>query len=81
MPHNHTRVATDAEDAARILRGYRERIERLEEEEGPGAESVQLFRLSTETVVCSDSITTSTGSASAFEWNTSNWGFDEWEDN
>lgn len=81
MVHDSSRVSTDAEDAAGILRGYKERIERLEEEGGGGEESVQLYRQSQESVICSDTISISVGSAAAFEWGTSQFGFDEWEDN
>lgn len=75
------RVTTQAEDAARILRDYKDRIERLEEGEGAGSESVQLFRTVSETAVCSDSVSVSSSTAGSFEWNTSNWGFADWEDN
>lgn len=80
MPHNEPRVATDAKDAAKILRGYKKRIERLEEDQLT-QENVQLYRQASDSVVCNDTLSTSTGSAGAFEWNTSSWGFDEWEDN
>lgn len=80
MVHNKRRVGTDAEDAAQILRGYRERIERLEEEKGAGSDAIQLYRQVSETVVCTDTISTSTQTG-GFEWNTSKWGFAEWEDN
>lgn len=80
MPHKKPRVGTEAADAAKILRGYKKRIEQLEEDKLT-QENVQLYRQTSNSVVCNDTITITTGSAGAFEWNTSSWGFDEWEDN
>lgn len=81
MTKRQPRVSTDYEDAAQILRGYRERIERLESSGGSGSEGVQVYRKAQETVICSDSVAVDEGQAASFEWDTTQWGFGEWEDN
>lgn len=79
--HRHkSRRKTDAEEAAQILRDYKRRIEKLEEDGTGVDETVQLFRAVHTGVACSTSLEYEMGDAFAFEWNTSEWGFDEWSD-
>jgi len=71
------RSPTDARDAAQILRGYKTRIEQLEEKNRGGDETVQLFRSATDTCLVSDSVATSTGTAEGFRFGESTFGFAE----
>lgn len=83
MPHRNTsRRETEAEDAAQILRGLKSRVERLEKDSRGGGESIQLYRQVNDSVTITDSHTLDKSVAGeGFEWNTSEWGFAEWEDN
>lgn len=76
MPHR-TRRQTDYQDAAQILRGYKERIEQLEERGRGGDQTVQLFRPVTDVCACADSVTVTEGTAQGFRFGTSQWGYDE----
>lgn len=80
MPERKNRQETDYEDAAQILRGYKERIEQLEETERGGDQTVQLFRSTADTCVCADSVSYSTGVAGGFSFGDSQFGFGEWGD-
>lgn len=65
------------EEAARILRGLNERVQRSEQERtqsGP----VNVFRSATSKSLGADTVATSTGSAAGWTWGSSEWDHDEW---
>lgn len=80
MTHARRR-ATDVDDAAQILRGYKKRIEQLEEKDRGGDRTVQLFRGVADTVNCSDSVTTTENAAASFRFGVDEWGFAEFGGN
>lgn len=68
---------TNVEEAARLLRGLRERVQRLETGSSH-SDSVSMLRTLTETEVSSDTVTVTTDSSPAFTWDTDDWGHAEW---
>jgi hypothetical protein len=70
-----SRRQTDYEDAAQILRGYKERIERLEEKDRGGDKAVQVFRRTTDTCLCDDAVSHSVGDG-VFHFGQDAWGYE-----
>lgn len=75
-----SRKNTGASDAAQILRGYRKRIERLEESRGSDTDRVQLFRPVVETVFTNDQVSVTEDTANNFVFGQSEWGLAEFGD-
>jgi len=74
------RRPTDAEDAARILRGWKRKIERLAETERGDTDNVQLFRSASDTCVCNDTTTVTTEQAASFTFDDDDFGTAEFND-
>lgn len=62
----------ESEDIAEIIAGQTRRISRLERERTPDG-SINLIRLESDTVEVSESVTATTASATASQWDSDDW--------
>lgn len=70
-------MANSFEEAAFIIRGLKERVERGKEERtqsGP----VNVFRAATDKGLGSDTVTTTVDDAGSWTWDSSEWDHEEW---
>lgn len=65
------------EEAAKILRGLNERVER-EKQSRTQSGAVNVFRSASDTSLGSDTVSVTTDTAASWTWDESEWNHDEW---